>query len=146
MNRSLALCLAALAVAGCKGMSLSPFVSPRVTGRVLSADTGAPLVGVKVTSISQTAGSSHTTPPKGAELLMADYPVQTDADGRFAFEPVRALTPFRGGHWFSVQLCFEHPGYQRLRANYSSPNVSTSSPRGEPLLEAGDILLQPLQK
>ena len=146
VNRLLAVCLAALALAGCKRVSLSPFVAPRVTGRVLSADTGAPLTGVKVTSISQAAESSHTMPPRGGELLMADYPAETDEDGRFALEAVRALTPFRGTHWFSVQLCFERAGYQRLRASYSSPNVGTNSPKGEPLLDAGDILLQPLQK
>lgn len=146
MNRLLAFCLAALALAGCKGMSLSPFVAPHVTGRVLSADTGAPLASVKVTSISQATKSSRTIPPKGGELLMAEYPVQTDEDGKFSFEAVRALTPFRGAHWFSVLLCFERPGYQRLRATYSSLNVSTNCPKGEPLLDAGDILLQPLQK
>ena len=77
---------------------------------------------------------------------MAECPVQTDGSGKFSFEAVRALTPFRGAHWFSVQLYFECPGYQRLRATYSSPNVSTNSPKGEPLLDAGDIVLQPLQK
>ena len=146
MNRLLALCLAALALAGCKGISLSPFVAPRVTGRVVSADTGAPLADVKVTSVGHAAESSRTIPPKGGELLMADYPVRTDRDGRFALDAVRALTPFRGARWFSVELCFERAGYQRFRASYSSPNLSTNSPKGESLLDAGDIRLHPARK
>jgi hypothetical protein len=56
------------------------------------------------------------------------------------------LTPFRGARWFSVQLCFERAGYQRFRASYSSLNLSTNAPKGEPLLDAGDILLQPLPR
>ena len=146
MNRLLALCLAALSLAGCKGMPLSPFVAPRVTGRVLSADTGAPLSDVKVTNLGHVGESSRTLPPKGSELLVSDYPVRTDRDGRFALEAVRALTPFRGARWFSVRLCFERVGYQRLQASYSSANLSTNSPKSEPLLDAGDILLQPAQR
>ncbi len=146
MNRLLVLFLAALALAGCKGMSLSPFVSPRVTGRVLSADTGAPLADVKVTSLGHVGESSRTLPPKGGELLMSEYPVCTDHDGRFVLEAVRALTPFRGARWFSVRLCFERAGYQRLQASYSSANLSTNSPKGEPLLDAGNILLQPARR
>ena len=70
----------------------------------------------------------------------------TDRDGRFTLETERALTPFRGAGWFSVQLLFERSGYERFRTNYSSLNVSTNSPKGEPLLDAGDILLHPVSK
>jgi hypothetical protein len=112
----------------------------------MSADTGAPLPDVKVTNLGQIGEPGRTLPPKGGELLVSEYPVRTDKDGRFALEAVRALTPFRGARWFSVRLCFERAGYQRFQASCSSSNLSTNSPKGEPLLDAGDILLQPAQK
>ncbi len=76
--------------------------------------------------------------------MMEEYPVRTDADGRFVLGAVRALTPFRGSGWFSVRLCFEREGYQRFQASYSSFNLNTNAPKAEPLLDAGDILLHPV--
>ena len=146
MNRYLAFCLAAAALVGCKSMPLSPFIAPRVTGRVLAADTSQPLAGVTVKSGAQASGYRGGMPPKGGELLIAKAPVRTDRDGRFTLETERVLTPFRGAGWFSVQLLFESPGYERFRTNYSTLNVRTNSPNGEPLLDAGDILLHPVSK
>jgi hypothetical protein len=146
MNRYLAFCLAAAALVGCKSMPLSPFIAPRVTGRVLAADTSQPLAGVTVKSGAQASGYRGGMPPKGGELLIAKAPVRTDRDGRFTLETERVLTPFRGAGWFSVQLLFESPGYERFRTNYSTLNVRTNSPNGEPLLDAGDIPLHPASK
>ena len=145
MNRHIVFCLAAVVLAGCKSMPLSPFVFPRVTGRVLAADTSQPLAGVTVKSGAQASGY-RGMPPKGGELLMAKASVRTDRDGRFTLETERVLTPFRGAGWFSAQLLFERPGYERFRTNYSTRNVRTNSPNGEPLLDAGDILLHPVSK
>ena len=91
-------------------MPFSPLVSPRVTGRVLAADTGAPLAGVKVTSGKHAEGFRGGMPPKGGELLMAKAPVRTGHDGRFTLQTERVLTPFRGAGLFSVQLAFERAG------------------------------------
>jgi hypothetical protein len=146
MRSSLALCLAAVLLAGCESMPFSPFLSPRVTGRVLAADTSRPLAGVTVKSGAQARGFRTGMPPKGGELLMAKAPDRTDREGRFTLETERVLTPFRGAGWFSVQLLFEHPGYERFRTNYSTLNVRTNSLDGEPLLDAGDILLRPASK
>jgi hypothetical protein len=146
MNRFLALCLAAVALAGCESMPFSPFVSPRVTGRVLAADTGQPLADVAVKSGAQARGYVGAMPPKGGELLMARAPVRTDGDGRFTLETERVLTPFRGTGWFSVQLAFEGTGYERFQTNYSRLDLSTNAPGTEPLLNAGDILLRPAPK
>jgi hypothetical protein len=146
MNRYLAFCLAAAALVGCKSMPLSPFIAPRVTGRVLAADTSQPLAGVTVKSGAQASGYRGGMPPKGGELLIAKAPVRADRDGRFTLETERVLTPFRGAGWFSVQFLFECPGYERFRTNYSTLNVRTNSPNGEPLLDAGDILLHPVSK
>ena len=141
MTRPLLLCLVALAMAGCQSIPFSPFVSPRVTGRVLQADNRQPLAGVTVKSGAQAMSSRSTLPPKGGELLMAGVPVRTDGDGRFTLETERALTPFRGSQWFSVQLLFERGGYESFRTNYSRLSVTTNGPAGEPLLNAGEILM-----
>ena len=146
MQRLLALCLAALALAGCESMPFSPFVSPRVTGRVLAADTHRPLPEVTIRSGARAGNSRTGMPPKGGELLMAKAPVRTDREGRFTLETERVLTPFRGSGWFSVQLSFHHAGYERFLTNYSRLNLSTNAPRGDQLLDAGDILLQPTPK
>jgi hypothetical protein len=146
MNRVFVLGLAALALAGCKSHSLSRYTSPRVIGRVLAADTRRPLADVKVSRGEQTEALNPTVPRKGGERMMAPTPVRTDLDGRFVLDTERALTPFRGSGWFSVQLSFECPGYERFRTNYSYLNLGTNSWKGEPVLDAGNILLQPVPK
>ncbi len=146
MNRFLPLCLAALALVGCKVMPFSPFVSPRVTGRVLAADTSRPLADVTVKSGQNAGDLSSAVPPRGGELLMARAPVRTDGNGRFTLATERVLTPFRGTAWFTVQLLFERAGYKRFQTNYSRLNLSTNAPEGAPLLDAGDILLHPAAK
>jgi len=49
MIRVIGLFLFAVSLAGCKNLAWGPYVSPRVTGQVLAADTRQPLAGVKVT-------------------------------------------------------------------------------------------------
>ena len=146
MNKSLSLFLAAWALVGCKSMPFSPFISPRVTGRVLAADTGQLLADVVVKGGAQARGYPSAMPPKGGELLMAKAPVRTDGDGRFTLATERVLTPFRRMDWFSVQLLFERGGYERFRTNYSRLSLTTNTPGSEPLLNAGDILLHPAAK
>jgi hypothetical protein len=146
MNRFLALCLAVLALAGCESMPFSPFISPRVTGRVLAADTRQPLADVAVESGARARSYRGAMPPKGGEMLMAKSPVRTDRSGRFTLDTERVLTPFRGAGWFSVRISFQHAGYERFQTNYSRLNLSTNAPDGEPLLDAGDILLHPAPK
>jgi hypothetical protein len=146
MNRFPAFCLAAVALVGCESMPFSPFSSPCVSGRVLAADTGKPLADVAVRSGAHREGARTGMPPKGGELLMAKAPARTDGDGRFTMETERVLTPFRSAGWFSVQLSFQRTGYERFRTNYSTLNLSTNSPHGEPLLDAGEIRLHPASK
>ena len=146
MKRVLTLCLVALALGGCKSRPLSVSVSPRVTGRVLAADTRQPLADVKVIRDEQREEPRSTTPAKGGQALRAQAIVRTDRDGRFVLETERALTPFWRDGWFSVDLRFEHPGYERFQTNYSYLNLGTNSWRGKPALSAGDILLQPAHK
>ena len=146
MNRLLVLSLVALSLTGCKSHPLSRYTSPRVIGRVLAADTSRPLAEVKVSRGGDAEAINRTAPRKGGEHLMAPIPARTDADGTFVLDTERALTPFRGSGWFSVQLSFELPGYGRFRTNYSYLNLGTNSWKGEPVLDAGTILLQPASK
>ena len=143
MNRLLVLCLAATALAGCKSHPFSVPVSPRLTGRVLAADTGQPIADVKVRNIDQTDDINRTVPPKGGERLLAKPTVYTDHDGKFVLETERVLAPFSGADWFSVRLSFERAGYERFLTNYSYLNLSTNSSNGGQGLNAGNILLRP---
>ena len=147
MSRLTVLCLAALALAaGCGTRPLSVVTSPRVTGVVVAANTGRPLADVKIRSGEQTEDFNGAVPPKGGERLMASAPVRTDRDGRFVLQTERALTPFRGSGWFAVRLLFEHPGYERFLTNYSYLTLGTNSLKGESVLDAGKIRLQPAHK
>jgi hypothetical protein len=146
MNRLLVLCLAVLALAGCKSHPLSVAVSPRVTGRVLAADTGQPIAEVKVRNLDRTDDINRTVPPKGGERLLAKPIVYTDRDGRFVLETERVLEPFSGAGWFSVRLSFEHAGYERFLTNYSYRNLSTNTSNGGQGLSAGNIHLRPTVK
>jgi hypothetical protein len=140
------LCLATLALAGCQSHPFSVAVSPRLTGRVLAADTGQPIADVKVRNIDQANDGNGAVPPKGGQLLQAEAAIRTDHDGRFVLETQRVLAPFRGGGWFSVRLSFEHAGYERFLTNYSYLNLSTNSSNGGQGLDAGKILLRPVAK
>jgi hypothetical protein len=72
--------------------------------------------------------------------------VQTDSDGRFVLDTQCALTPFRGSGWFSVQLSFEHAGYDRFLTNCSYLSLGTNTLNGESVLDTGNIRLQPAGK
>ena len=146
MNKLLVLCLAALALGGCKSDSLSLVTAPSLMGRVVAADTSQPLAGVRVRRLDRAEDFNSALPPKGGERMLAKPAVWTDQDGRFLLETERVLTPFRGSGWFAVQLSFERPGYERYLTNYSYLNVGTNSWKGQSVLDAGKILLRPEPK
>lgn len=148
MNRLVVWCVAALALvsAGCQSHPLSLVTAPRVVGRVVAADTGQPLADVKVRSGEPAEDFAGAMPPKGGERMMAKTAVRTDSEGRFVLDTERVLTPFRGSGWFAVQLSFERAGYERFLTNYSYLNLGTNSWKGESVLDAGKILMQPAPK
>jgi hypothetical protein len=147
MKRPLALCLVAAAlVAGCQSYPLSVSVSPRLTGRVLAADTRQPLAKVKVTNCDKTDDYQRSVPTKGGQRLTPNEVMCTDQDGRFVMETERVLAPFRSAGWFSVRLSFERAGYERFLTNYSYLNLGTNTLNGKDGLDAGIILLQPTPK
>jgi hypothetical protein len=144
MARCVVLLALVVALAGCHSVWLGPYVSPRVTGQVLAADSREPLAGVKVLRGPQPRPSSIAYEPKGAELLMRRAPAETGRDGRFTLPSERVLAFLWWGGWSSVRLTFEHPGYRLFKTNYPSTNLNTTNaPDGTPWLDAGEILLVP---
>jgi hypothetical protein len=143
MIRWIGLFLFALTLAGCRSLGWGPYVSPRVRGQVLAADTRQPLAGVKVTRGRPEPQPLAGWAPRGAELLLRKPPTLTGPRGQFVLEGERVLTLIRWGGWSSVRLTFEHGGYLRFQTNYSlSSLAATNAPDGVPLLDAGQVLLQ----
>ena len=72
---------------------------------------------------------------------------RADGPGRPVRPGERAcVDPLSRAGWFSVQLSFAQPGYERFLTNYSYLNLRTNTWKGEPVLDTGDILLQPAPK
>lgn len=132
-----------LSTAGCKSRPLGPYVSPRITGQVLAADTREPIAGASVSRgvKEHRRGSS----PHGAELLMRKPPARTDANGRFELASERVLSIVRGSGWDVVPLSFERAGYRSFQTNCPTVAV-TNTAGGEPVLDIGRIFLQPTAK
>ncbi len=143
VNRQLALLLFAVALAGCQSVKFTHYISPRVTGRVLAVDTRQPLPDATVRRVVPYPTDGEDTAPKGGQLLMRSSGVRTDADGRFVLDGERDVALFRHPAWWSVTLSFTADGYRFYQTNYTSANLSGHSPEGEPLVNAGDILLNP---
>lgn len=143
VNQQLAWLLLTVALAGCQSGKLSHYISPRVTGRVLAADTHQPLPGATVRRVGPYQTDGESTAPKGGQLMMRPSGVRTDADGRFVIDGERDIALFRQAGWWSVMISFTADGYRFFQTNYTSAGVSSVSPEGEPLVDAGDILLQP---
>jgi hypothetical protein len=129
------------ALAGCKSSSPAPYVSPQVTGRVLDEQTQQPIKGVKVRRLLPDQEPNVANNLKGGQVMVKAPAVRTAADGTFELASERRLTPFQRGGWYSVSLAFEHPGYLRRVTHYTLKDAILS-PRGEPLVQAGDIPLQ----
>ncbi len=145
MIRNLGWLMLALLLVGCQGFAFGPYVSPRVTGQVVDATTGQPVSGVKVVR-----GRPEPTPhagylPHGGELLIRKRPEVTDRDGRFTLQGERVLTPIHWSGWLAVRLTFERAGYQRFMTNFPSLAVTNSSD-GTPLVEAGEIRMEPVRR
>lgn len=134
-----------LLAVGCKSRPLGPYTTPRITGQVLAADTHRPLPQVKVTRGSAHARRRTASPLKGGEVLMRKAPVQTDQEGRFALASERVLSVFRGATWDTVPLSFDLSGFLHFETNVPVSSATTSA-SGKPVLDLGDILLQPAPK
>jgi len=139
--RLLWLLLAAVALAGCKSASFSTYISPRLTGRVLAADTGQPIADVKVRRVNPAANQNYGDAAKGGQRLESASAVRTDRQGRFVLDAERDLTLLQQQVWFAVTVAFQHEGYLTLQTNFTAASVTTNAPDGAPVVNAGDILL-----
>ena len=135
--------LAACIVAGCKSASPAHYIAPRVEGRVLDADTRQPLAGVQVRRVNPYAGEASREVLKGGQSIEKAPAVRTRSDGAFALASERDLELFAQSSWGSITITVDHAGYGLFTTNYTTANA-TISPRGEPEVQAGDILLVPL--
>ena len=133
--------LVALILTGCKSSTLAPYVSPKVTGRVIDTQTRQPIKDVKVRRLIPDQEPNVLNDVKGGQVLAKAPAVRTAADGTFDLASERSLAPFQRGGWYSVSLAFEHPGYFRYVTNYTLRHA-VRTPKGEPLVNAGDIPLQ----
>jgi hypothetical protein len=141
---SVSLLLAVLA--GCQSGSITHYTSPEVTGRVLAADTHQPIANVNVQRVGSDGNFQPFGPPKGGQLLMQTGGARTDADGRFVLESKSVFALFRQPGWWSVPVAFEHSNYKSFQTNYTGDNVTSHSAEGAPVIDAGDILLQPVSE
>ena len=140
------LLLAAIALAGCKSVSVSTYISPRVTGRVLATDTRQPIANVKIKRVNPTAAQDYDAPTRGGQRMESAGGVRTDAQGRFVLDAERDLTLLQQQVWFSVTVSFQRAGYLTLRTNFTVLHTTTNAPDGAPVVNAGDILLRPVSQ
>lgn len=142
VTRTVAMVVAGF-LAGCQ--SPSQYISPRIEGRVLDAETGVPLRDVQVRRAKDVPDPRPLDPPKGATALKSTLAVRSRADGTFVLASRRDLDFLPRARWYSITLSFEHPGYLQRTANYTLAQ-STNTPSGEPLVEAGEVLMDRIPK
>jgi hypothetical protein len=130
---------------GCKSHSPSPYVSPRIVGRVLDAQTRQPIKGAWVRRESPEQANRTDTPPKGGQVMEKTPAARTAADGTFVLDSERSLVLLRTAGWYAVDVSFWHPEYAPLTTSYTLTQA-TNTASGEPLVQAGDIALRPLGK
>ena len=143
LAQGLWLLLVAVALVGCKSVLVSAYISPRVTGRVLAADTRQPLAGVKIQRVKPSAGQDYDATPRGGQRMGAMTGIRTDQQGRFVLEAERDLTLIQQQFWYSVTVSFQREGYLTLQTNFTATSA-TNTPDGTPVVNAGDILLHPV--
>ena len=140
----IALTLPLAALAGCQSGSLTHYVSPQVTGRVLAADTREPLAKVDVRRTGSNQNVAPLGPVKGGQLMMRSSGTRTDNEGRFVLDSKSVIAIFQQPGWSSVPLTFSRSGYHSLQTNYTSLDVTSHTSAGAPVVDIGDALLQPV--
>jgi prolipoprotein diacylglyceryltransferase len=135
--------LLAVFLTGCGSTRFGNYTAPEVRGRVLAADARLPLAGVEVSRVSPEQSRQSALPEKGVQSLEQTWTVKTDADGWFIYPSQSYLLVFhRSGGW-SLNLSLQAHGYVSVQTNLTSAKATGSLPDGKPLVDMGEILLQP---
>jgi hypothetical protein len=127
-------------VVGCKTNSPSHYISPKVTGRVLDAQTREPIKGVKVQRVIPNPVVNMDGTPKAGQVMEGERGTSTDADGSFVLGSKRDIELFADVGWGSVTISFSHSDYVTLVRTYPASKAVTS-PDGEPVVNVGTIAL-----
>ena len=136
--------LLTLVLTGCQWVGFTSHTTPQVSGRVMDAATGRPLAGVKILRVMHGQVENPSTPPYGATMFQQERPVVTDARGDFVYRSESYMTLLREARWWSLKLAFQSAGHATWQTNFTMTNVSTNLPDGTPVVEAGEIFLEPL--
>ena len=136
---------AVLLLVGCRTKLPSVYVAPRITGRVVDAQTQQPIADVRVKRVQSDENLRAMEPTKGAQRMDQLQTVRTDADGKFTLNSVRDVALMRKMGWYAVSISFDAPRYDRLITTYTITNAVLNT-RGEPEVCAGDIKLSPTAK
>jgi hypothetical protein len=134
-----------IVLSGCQSSKLTHYTSPEVTGRVLAADTHQPLAHTDVKRAEPENFSEYWSfgSPKGGTMLMQPVGARTDADGRFRLNSKSVFAMFMKPGWSVVSVSYSHAGYESFETNYTGTNVTSHTAAGAPVVDVGDILLQP---
>lgn len=135
-----------LALSGCHSVVFSDYTTPAILGRVLAADTRQPLAGVKVIRVQPGQSAFAGNSAKGAELMQQPRPEITGADGGFVLTGREYFSVFNWSSRWSGWVAFSAAGYAAFQTNYTTADIVSNSSPGTPLVQAGDILLQPLAR
>ena len=132
---------AAVLAGGCKTVTATLYVSPRIEGRVLDSDSHQPLKDVHVRRVDSGNNSGVSDTPKGATRLETAPAIRTDEEGKFVLDSQKDIAVFGSVGWYSVTISLKHPAYEDLTEIYTIDNA-TNNASGEPVVKAGDILLR----
>jgi hypothetical protein len=139
------LSLLLVVLSGCQSGKYTHYTSPEVTGRVLGADTRQPLAHADVQRVEPETFAEYWSfgSPKGGTLLMQPIGARTDADGRFVLNSKSVVALFQQPGWSAVAVNYRHAGYESFQTNYTGTNVTSHTEAGAPVVDVGDVLLQP---
>lgn len=145
-RHGLTLGLLAVFTAGCEsfhGPGIE-FTAPRVTGRVVAAEDGRPLAGVRVGRELHAWKEPTGGLWKGAEeLRLLQSESRTAADGTFTLPAERVALLFGfGDAGFNLRLVVQAAGFQAWQTNYPVKAMGTNAGPDEPRIAAGDVRLQ----
>jgi hypothetical protein len=135
-------CLVAM-VAGCSSTDglHNAYVSPRIEGHVIDADTKLPIERVLVLRQRRSLDAGLDEYVTAGEIQQREHTIYTNADGEFDMPSRTDLEMGSDRTWSAVTLKFIHPGYHMYSTNYVNHGGFVE---GEPLLQAGDIELRPV--